>query len=45
MRLNPKGEYVFLEVNPGGQFLFCEIHGGQPISSALAKALIRKRVS
>jgi len=40
MRVNPKGDHVFLEINPGGQWLFCEIHGGQPISKALAYALL-----
>jgi hypothetical protein len=45
MRVNRREEYIFLEVNPGGQFLFCEIHAGQPISAALAKALMRPSVS
>lgn len=40
MALDPNGNYVFLEINPGGQFLFVEIHSGQPISAAIAKALI-----
>ena len=40
LRLTPDGEYVFLEVNPGGQFLFCEIHAGEPITRALAEALL-----
>jgi glutathione synthase/RimK-type ligase-like ATP-grasp enzyme len=40
MRLTPHGKYVFLEINPAGQFLFCEIHGKQPISRAIAAALL-----
>jgi hypothetical protein len=40
LRLNPDGDYVFLEVNPAGQFLFCEIHAGQPISRQLAESLL-----
>ncbi|MCC2112302.1 MAG: hypothetical protein KDJ16_09735 [Hyphomicrobiales bacterium] len=43
LRLTPDGEYVFLEVNPAGQFLFCEIHGQQPISRALAAALLGRQ--
>lgn len=38
--LTPSGEYVFFEVNTGGQFLFAEIHGEQPITAALAYALV-----
>ncbi len=35
------GQHVFFEVNPGGQWLFAEIESGQPISTALAHALLR----
>lgn len=40
MRLRPDGEYVFLEVNPAGQWLFIEERTGQPISAAVAQALL-----
>jgi glutathione synthase/RimK-type ligase-like ATP-grasp enzyme len=40
LRVTSGGEYIFLEVNPSGQFLFCEIHGKQPISRAVAAALL-----
>ena len=40
LRLTPEGEYVFLEVNPAGQWLFAEVHGDQPISRAMAAALL-----
>lgn len=39
-RRRPDGEHVFLEINPGGQWLFVEDQTGQPISTALAGALI-----
>jgi glutathione synthase/RimK-type ligase-like ATP-grasp enzyme len=42
MRLTPSGEYVFLEVNPAGQWLFIEQATGQPISAAIAEALIAR---
>ena len=40
MRLTPTGRYVFLEVNPAGQWLFIEQRTGQPITAAVAQALI-----
>lgn len=40
MRQTPEGDYVFLEINPAGQWLFVEYRTGQPISEALADALI-----
>jgi glutathione synthase/RimK-type ligase-like ATP-grasp enzyme len=40
-RRKPDGEHVFLEINPGGQWLFVEDQTGQPVSAALADALIR----
>jgi glutathione synthase/RimK-type ligase-like ATP-grasp enzyme len=40
MRQTPDGDYVFLEINPAGQWLFVEQRTGQPISDALADALI-----
>ena len=40
MILDQNGEYYFLECNPGGQFLFVEIQTQQPISLALASALM-----
>ena len=45
MRLTPNGEYVFLEVNPAGQWLFIEQATGQPISAAIAEALIARAPS
>ena len=38
--LMPDGQYVFFEANPGGQWLFAEIMADQPISMALARALL-----
>ena len=40
LRLTPEGQYVFLEINPAGQFLYVERATGQPITAALAKALL-----
>lgn len=40
MRQTPAGDYVFFEVNPAGQWLFVEERTGQPISDALAEALL-----
>jgi glutathione synthase/RimK-type ligase-like ATP-grasp enzyme len=40
MRLTPGGRYVFLEVNPAGQWLFIEQRTGQPITAAVAQALM-----
>ena len=40
MRQTPGGDYVFLEINPAGQWLFIEQRTGQPITDALAEALI-----
>ncbi len=45
LKCTASGAYVFLEVNPGGQFLFAEVHGGQQISSAIARALLATRSS
>jgi hypothetical protein len=42
MRLTPEGEYVFLEINPAGQWLFVEQRTGQPISDAIASALVAR---
>lgn len=42
MRLRPDGEYVFLEINPAGQWLFIEQATEQPISRALARALVTR---
>jgi D-alanine-D-alanine ligase-like ATP-grasp enzyme len=39
MRIDPCGEYQFLEVNPAGQFLWIEIATGLPISAAVADLL------
>ena len=41
LRLTPEGRYVFLEINPAGQFLYIEKATGQPISAALADALLQ----
>ncbi|MBA2706698.1 MAG: alpha-L-glutamate ligase [Gemmatimonadaceae bacterium] len=41
MRLDPEGEFVFLEINPSGQWLFVEYGTGLPISDALARFLIQ----
>lgn len=35
-----EGNYVFFEINPSGQYLWTEIHAQQPISIALAEALL-----
>lgn len=40
LRVDPAGEYVFLEINPAGQWLFVEVVTGQPISAALAELLV-----
>lgn len=45
MRLTEDGEYVFLEVNPAGQWLFVEQRTGQPITQAVARALVEARSS
>jgi glutathione synthase/RimK-type ligase-like ATP-grasp enzyme len=42
LRLTPEGQYVFLEINPAGQFLYVEHATGQPITAALAKALLER---
>jgi glutathione synthase/RimK-type ligase-like ATP-grasp enzyme len=42
LRLTPEGRYVFLEINPAGQFLYIENATGQPISAAVATALLRQ---
>jgi hypothetical protein len=42
LRLTPEGDYVFLEINPAGQWLFVEHHTGQPISDAIADALVAR---
>lgn len=41
-RRRPDGEHVFLEINPAGQWLFIEQHTGQPITEAMADALIAR---
>jgi glutathione synthase/RimK-type ligase-like ATP-grasp enzyme len=41
LRRTVSGQYLFFEVNPAGQFLFAEIEGGQPISDAVAGALLQ----
>jgi hypothetical protein len=40
LALMDDGKYYFLEVNPGGQWLFVEIMGDQPVSQAMAQALL-----
>ena len=40
MRQTPRGDYVFLEINPAGQWLFIEQRTRQPITDALAEALV-----
>lgn len=40
LRTDSAGRHVFLECNEAGQFLFVEIHGGIPISTAVATALV-----
>jgi hypothetical protein len=42
MRIDPDGEYHFLELNPAGQYLWIEIATGLPISAAIADLLIEK---
>lgn len=39
-RRTPGGQYVFLEINPAGQWLFVEQQTGQPITDAVADALV-----
>lgn len=39
-RRTPEGQYVFLEINPAGRWLFVEQHTRQPITEAMADALI-----
>lgn len=39
MRIDPNGEYHFLEANNAGQFLWIEVRTGMPISAALAELL------
>ena len=39
-RRTPEGQYVFLEINPAGQWLFVEQHTRQPITEAMADALV-----
>ena len=39
-RRTPGGEYLFLEINPAGQWLFIEHQTHQPITEAMADALI-----
>jgi glutathione synthase/RimK-type ligase-like ATP-grasp enzyme len=45
MRLNPEGEYVFLEVNPAGQWLFIEARSGLPITESVARLLAAGAIS
>lgn len=40
LRLTPEGDCVFLEINPAGQWLFIEDETTQPISAAVAAALV-----
>ena len=40
MKVDERGEYVFLEVNPQGQFLYIEILTGLPLAKAMAEFLI-----
>jgi hypothetical protein len=39
LRIDDRGDYIFLDLNPQGQYLFVEIRTGQPITSALADLL------
>ncbi len=39
-RLQPKGEYIFLEANPSPMFLYFEQQTGFPITQALIQLLI-----
>jgi hypothetical protein len=39
-RRTESGEHVFLEINPAGQWLFIEQHTRQPITDAMADALM-----
>jgi hypothetical protein len=39
-RCDDRGDYYFLEVNVGGQYLWVETDTGQPISRAIANALL-----
>jgi len=39
MRMNPRGEFYFLEINPIGQYLHIEVMTHQPITSSLAALL------
>lgn len=41
MRIDPRGEYQFLEVNTAGQFLWIEIRTQMPISAAIADLLMQ----
>jgi D-alanine-D-alanine ligase-like ATP-grasp enzyme len=40
MKVDERGDYVFLEVNPQGQFLYIEILTGLPLAKAMAEFLI-----
>lgn len=40
LRRSDDGQYHFLEINPAGQFLFLEERTGQPITRAVAEALV-----
>jgi hypothetical protein len=42
LRIDERGEYVFLDLNPQGQYLFVEIRTGQPITAAVADLLESK---
>ena len=40
LRLDPHGDYVFLDLNPQGQYLYVELRTGQPMTRALVDLLI-----
>jgi glutathione synthase/RimK-type ligase-like ATP-grasp enzyme len=40
MKVDERGDYVFLEVNPQGQFLYIDILTGLPLAKAMAEFLI-----
>jgi hypothetical protein len=45
LRLDPHGDYVFLDLNPQGQYLYVEIRTGQPITRALVDLLVGANAS
>jgi hypothetical protein len=40
LRLDPDGDYYFLEINPSGQFLFLEIETGLPLAREFSRMLL-----